>query len=676
MDAISIEEANKIRVAMGMKPLPVPGKSSNDGPVFKESRNDNPDDEPASTLETRAAAGYDNWKKLQDEAEAKAKRQAQKDAIRKAQEKAQRFKKIEGQGLGETGGQGDMDTMTWLKTQKKRQKEIEKARKREQEEAEREAEVLKQIQYTSVDLAGVKVGHEFDQFDEGGEHILTLKDAAVDDEDEGDELENLDLRAKEKLTEKIRLARRKPVYDPNAADEDGKKTILAQYDEEIDGKKRKVFTLDGQGSTAEAASAAVGDGSHKDRGIKISLDLLKDDVPVSDYVDPSEVKISKPKKKKSKSTRKKAVDDDDIFPVQDTASAPLETGAMEIDGAAPNGSGAASRKRAFNQTDFVDDDDLQASLSMQRRAALKKQKRMRPEDLARQMREEASATPGVIESTEMPEEEPGLVIDETSEFVSNLQKPTAPEHQRRKSPAQLTARGGSEEAASPEPDADGDLSMAQPYANVNDVDDRKERSVSAAADITATGLEEEAALTTGLGSTLNTLRQRGLIGGSAGDQSEKFRKNQFFLAEKKRIEGEAEEQARLQRERDRQNGKMDHMSAREREEYARRVNQQREQYVSRKLADLFNRQYVPNVEIKHVDEFGRHMNEKEAFKNMSHQFHGKGSGKQKTEKRLKKIEDEKKREAMSTLDSSQHTGMNTAMGATARKNRLAGVRLQ
>jgi len=43
---------------------------------------------------------------------------------------------------------------------------------------------------------------------------------------------------------------------------------------------------------------------------------------------------------------------------------------------------------------------------------------------------------------------------------------------------------------------------------------------------------------------------------------------------------------------------------------------------------------------------------------------------------LKSIEDEKKREAMSSLDSSQATGMNNAMGATARKNRQAGVRLQ
>ena len=93
------------------------------------------------------------------------------------------------------------------------------------------------------------------------------------------------------------------------------------------------------------------------------------------------------------------------------------------------------------------------------------------------------------------------------------------------------------------------------------------------------------------------------------------------------------------------------------------------------MAEAFNRDYKPGFQLRRPDGFGREMNEKEAFKELSHVFHGKGSGKMKTEKRLKKIEEEKKRESMSTLDSSQNTGMNTAVGTAARKNRQAGVRL-
>ena len=61
----------------------------------------------------------------------------------------------------------------------------------------------------------------------------------------------------------------------------------------------------------------------------------------------------------------------------------------------------------------------------------------------------------------------------------------------------------------------------------------------------------------------------------------------------------------------------------------------------------------------------------QAFKYLSHQFHGKGSGKAKTEKRLKKMEDEKKREAASGLGSAA----DNAVSAAARKSKQAGVRL-
>ncbi len=50
--------------------------------------------------------------------------------------------------------------------------------------------------------------------------------------------------------------------------------------------------------------------------------------------------------------------------------------------------------------------------------------------------------------------------------------------------------------------------------------------------------------------------------------------------------------------------------------------------------------YVPNVRIEYVDDSGRVLNTKEAFRYMSHKFHGRGSGRKKLEKRLKKYQDE------------------------------------
>merc|ERR1712226_1133317 len=65
--------------------------------------------------------------------------------------------------------------------------------------------------------------------------------------------------------------------------------------------------------------------------------------------------------------------------------------------------------------------------------------------------------------------------------------------------------------------------------------------------------------------------------------------------------------------------------------------------------------YVPNVQLEYVDDGGRLMNEKEAFRHGSHKFHGKGSGKIKTEKRMKKIMEEGSMRNMSSTDTPLNT---------------------
>lgn len=662
-DAVSIEQNNKIRAAVGLPPLQVPGA----GPTFKEDDSDSSsgeEEEPASTIDTRTAASYDNWQKHQDDLNAKKRREEKNAAIKKARDIAQRNIKLEGTTLGQADG-GDLDTKAWLTQSKKRTKKIEKERARKLAEELEERERLAAVQYTAADLEGVKVGHSLGDFGGEEEHILTLKDAAVDEEEEGDELEDVNLVEKEKIAEKLELKKKKPVYDPTEENQG----ILSHYDEEIEGKKRKRFTLDAKGSTAEEREAKRQEVSQKLKKGAVSLSLdFEPEVPASDYMDISEVKIKKPKKKKSKTTKQRAtIEDEDIFPTE----AANGGGAMDVD--STNGVPAPAKKPIDQNISFADDDDLQASLALQRRAAFKKRKKMRPEDIAQQLREEESQTPMEVENAENPEE-PGLIIDETSEFISNLQKPTLPgrEERQKSTPAA--------EAPRPEDETE-DVDMEQSYNDIEDDEDLKERIRRAESEeqkqqLTGTGLEEESTLDQGLGATLSMLRQRGLVKDTdGGDANALMRDRQRFIQDKHNREADAERRARLQRERDRASGKLDRMSAREREEYARMENKQRDQQDARKMAEVFSREYKPDVQLKYVDEHGRSMNQKEAFKQLSHQFHGKGSGKMKTEKRLKKIEDEKKREAMSTLDSSQHTGMNNAMGAQARKNRQAGVRL-
>ncbi|RYP43298.1 hypothetical protein DL770_011735 [Monosporascus sp. CRB-9-2] len=660
MSAAEIEEMNRLRKSMGLQPLPVPGGGSRGNTLQFKEKQDSPteDEEPASTLETREAAAYDNYKNVKMLEEAKRTREHRLAAIKKARDAAKRFETLEGKGLGEADDNDNLSAKAWLKSQGKRQKQIEKARKLEERIALEEAERAAAIQYTSKDLAGVKVSHELGAFEDGDEHIMTLKDSNVlGDDDEGDELEDVTLRDREKLTEKLELKKKKPVYDPLAVDETGERSILAQYDEEIGGKKKKHFTLDSQGNTVMPDDV---DPQSQSRQLqKISLDFLEEDRPSSDYLDISEVKVKKPKKKKTKSTRQRPVDEDDIFPLDTTQ----QDQSMDID----SGAGFISKKRKTEDTSYADDEDLQATLAMQRREALKKRKRTRPEDIARQLREDAS--PGLDGGADNTQEG-GLVIDETSEFISGLRKEDLedrkPRRRRTASAEPVTAMEG---------DSDEDEHM-QDRDDTNG--DRSQREISAPPETSALGVEEEKAVAAGagLGATLQLLKERRLIAESnAGDLNAKFRGQQAFLAEKKRRLEEIERNAREQRERDRASGKFAKMSAREREEYARQQNVIRDQQTSRLMADLFSKGYQPNVELRYHDEFGRTLDQKEAFKHLSHQFHGKGSGKGKTDKRLKKIEDEKRRLAESMLDASQNVGMSSATAQQTKKRKEAGVRL-
>jgi U4/U6.U5 tri-snRNP-associated protein 1 len=664
MDAASLEQMNKLRKSLGLPLLPTQGAAppSSTGPSFKEHDSDASEDgEPASTLETREAAGYSNWQQLQDEAEAKKRREAKVAALKKARDLSQKFSKLEGKGLGDVSEDADLDVKSWLKSQNKRMKKIEKERAERTAKELEERERLAAIEYTSADLAGVSVAHEVGDFEEeNGEQILTLKDKAIgngdDDDDDDDELEAAEIVARDKLTKKLDL-KKKAAYDVHAENEDGERKILAQYDEDT-GLKRK-FTLDASGSNADAREAkrrAVGDLLQSSKAMISLMPLGSGDQPISDYV--TEIKIKKPKKEKKKK-REKALDDDDIFPVAGSQNGD----SMDLDGRAPEA------KAIFTENAFQDDDDLQLALAQSRRAAFKKKKRVRPEDIAKELRTDSPATPDTA-----GENEDGMVFDETTAFVENLQVTRL-----ESKPARSARKSEEPSQIAPSLDGEGDVQMAQSYNDVEDGEDlaaRLKREQSATGNYTTTGLEEEVTIDQGAGATLKLLKQRGLVkSDDLHELTEIQRQREFFLQERRNREAASEAMARAQREQDRKAGIYDRMSTKDRQEQARYENSRREQKDQREMAEFFNANYRPNVELKYVDETGRSLDQKEAFKHLSHQFHGKGSGKQKTEKRLKKIEDEQKKQSVSVLDSSRSVGMDRAQGAVGKKNKQAGVRL-
>ncbi|GJP36871.1 hypothetical protein CLOM_g21337 [Closterium sp. NIES-68] len=62
-----------------------------------------------------------------------------------------------------------------------------------------------------------------------------------------------------------------------------------------------------------------------------------------------------------------------------------------------------------------------------------------------------------------------------------------------------------------------------------------------------------------------------------------------------------------------------------------------------------------DVRIDRLDEFGRVMTPKEAFRKLSHAFHGKGPGKMKQEKRIRAYEEDLKRKGMAAGDTPMHS---------------------
>lgn len=648
---------NKLRKSLG---LPLLGgaqadpesATDNNGLVFKSKNGDGePEEEAASTLETREAAGYANFKALQDEEKKRIEREQRKKALQRARDVAERAKKLEGRGLGDADEDEAGDAKSWLKGQSKRQKAIEKERARKLEEELAERERLAAIEYTSEDLKGVQVAHELGDFDDGNEdQILTLADREIgkDDEDEeGDVLENADLIARDNL--KARLdAKKKIVYDVHDDDEKG---LLAQYDD----KKRKAFTLDGQGSSIEQRESKRQQIGEKLKNT-ISLDMFKVE-PVSDY---QEIKMKKPKKSKKKNLRQKEVDEDDVFPSINGMNGSGD--AMDVDN-------TVSKPRTRTDTDFNDDEDLSSALNFSRRTALKK-KKLKPEDIARQLREEE-------EEAETPDLEGGIVLDDTTNFLDNLE---ARPREERPQPKQRSVEPKLETADSP---ADEDHVMEESNEAYAVVEGDEEalldniKRTQAGSTINTTGLEEEQKLDTGIGAALSLLKSRGIVKETDhSDRNALYRDRQKFITEARLREHDAEQRARNQRERDRLSGKNQGLSTREREEKARWQNEQRAQQSSIAAAAAFNKEYKPDVNIKYVDDDGRVLNQKEAFKHLSHQFHGKGSGKQKTEKHIKKVEDEKRREAKSVLDnSSDDRGMQRAQGTMTKRDKIAGVRL-
>ncbi|GAA5845741.1 hypothetical protein JCM11251_007294 [Rhodosporidiobolus azoricus] len=720
-ESISLEETNKIRVSLGLKPIADPNASSSG--------------EAKPALDGDALA-EDNYAKRREAEMREKDAQALKDRIDKARNQKDRVKKLVGRGLGDADEdeamrekvkqemEGD-DTKSWVKKQKKRAKELAEKRAKEQEEADRlaeEEEKERASKYGEEDLKGLKVAHGADAFEDGEEAVLTLKDSRILD-DEDDELHNVNLteNARHKhaleLKKKGRQAGQYTGYDDEEFEggAGSSRGVLSKYDEGFEGMKVEGFSLGsapvptkGKGKAA-AGGAEVEEEGEREK-VKLSLDYTKNFN--SDYLQEGDVGFKKPKKKKKRPARTTTLADE---PDADSS-------AMDVEGA--SSAPKQIERVSLDETNLIDDEDLAVSLARQRRdAAKQKIKSLKAraaatpappavsgngmdveDDVTVKQEDDEDATTSLPRAAKPTEEEDDegdvLILDDTSEFVRNISLAATAAQERAEREAERAARQQSASAAAAQQrtpaagvasvlpqikreedipldeiagggsgwgeareDGEEDEAMYDPDAIANgaaEAEDVKPIKPEDDEDGLATTGQEQL-VSRGLASTLSMLRHQGLV---------KTRTKEELAKEKELKEREAwlADQRKRQMEREREkleSRRAGDQKGQQQREYENRVREQRDAQAT--LEAYSN--YKPVVNLTYHDEFGRDMTPKEAWKHLSHAFHGHGSGSKKTEKRLKKIENERKAAAMAAGD----TPLSSAAAFAARAEKTGSA---
>lgn len=636
--SLSIEETNKLRAKLGLKPLEM-----------------NENKKELGTKEEPMVAETINPVLIQQQKEMREKLAAMKE------------KRILNQKLGKVKSLAEDDwlddTAAWVERSRKLAKEKEMAEKRaklleEMDEefgvsslVEEEFAQIKQDAYTSRDLKGLKVQHKVESFTEGHTVILTLEDKGVLEMEE-DVLVNVGLVDKEKAEKNVELKKKKPDYKPYEEEESvddmvsfKPRSVLSKYDEEIEGEKKKSFRLN---------TGGFADGE-RERELQAMKEMLRNqaqslEMPAltiaSEYYTPQEmVSFKKTKRRVKKIRKKEKTSFADELVLDDTRSSDF--------GSRARGRG---RKQADDEDqehqeekvvthdipllsddirtaemDISDDEEFippepsaieedEAEQELQKQ--LEKQRKLKQMQLLKDSGEKVAEQVKKLakDDSDDADKKNNIVFNATSEFCRTLGDiPTYGLSGNREDQEDIMDFE-QEEEKDDAGGSDSEMDENIGWSTVNLDEEQKQPDFSTAS---ATILDEEPIVNSGLAAALLLCKNKGLL----DTQVQK-------VARVKAPKGVLP------------NGNYcieDKMGFDDK--YSRR-----EEY--RGFTQDFKEKdgYKPDVKIEYVDESGRKLTPKEAFRQLSHRFHGKGSGKMKTERRMKKLEEEALLKKMSSSD--------------------------
>ncbi|ESN94957.1 hypothetical protein HELRODRAFT_102759 [Helobdella robusta] len=487
-------------------------------------------------------------------------------------------------------------------------------------------------QYRSKDLQGLKIEHSDGNFKENKEVILTLKDKLILDEDDEDVLINVNMVDDEKAAKNVENKKARPTYNPYDEpeyDEFGnikQKELLDKYDEEIYGAKKTFITIDNSGkidNSWKEKMACEAESSRLDK-IKDNL-ILKKPIIASEYYTAAEMESFKKPSKKVRKLRKRAklTADDLLADEMEHTKMKSEIGAPAIKKQKIPGLDSVNIGLMEDDEDDIlgPDDDLSGVVIEEDTAQLELELAI---EKARKLKTQKSAT-SLLDIVSVIKSEPSsfdygssaVVMNSTAEFCRSL--------------GDLPQSAMSSLKKNDEDDEDNmdddDEFRGKGWQSV-EIDEKpvnlKEQEVHV--------LDEEPIVNQGIGAALKLASKKGYLDSIVNKQISAPRHSkleaQNYSIEDKRMDDLDD---KYSRKRDRYSGSGPVVEFKEKDGYR------------------------PEIKLEYVDDAGKEMSKKEAFRYLSHKFHGKGSGKKKLEKRMKKAEDDVLMRMMSSTDTPLNT---------------------
>ena len=539
--------------------------------------------------------------------------------------------------------------------------------------------------YISKDLKGMKIGHSLGGIMEGEQKILTLRDRGILDEETEETLENptmvdQDRADKNRESRNARPGMQDP-FDSSQIEMDdissalrGERqtgSILSKYDEEISGQKTQSFYLSENGQIDQESSLLQE--SRKRESLLLQLGKREEDLN-TEHKFASQIMTSEEIAENFRRIKKRRkvvpLRAEDLVSEISASQQPSDLGTRdkpETEGSAEPAVPLSTfqvrkvkSENMFGPTASVpisvpasSEEQVNVSSAVERIRRLREsafsRREMDPIDRAADIaRQTQRLTPVASRPTT------GMIFDSTQEFVRSLstQAPSLSRNRLHESSLERRIHSGMGMELDSEGDEERDgwkelKNGTESKTQVRPSEDREDY------------FEAEPIVSHSLTSTLLLAERKGFIEqsrprGGYSEAIENPKSKNDISARNYSLMDKQQVRAGEQRERGDRNKDF-------REDYRDRIRDRDSSFPEK-------RNYIPEIKLEYVDDLGRDLSEKEAFRRMSHTFHGKGSGKLKAERRLKKSEDELSMKKMNSFD----TPLNTVAMAT-RKMESSGI---